>query len=203
MYNDPSLGAAVNSDDASIKHTVMPVTATTTHFAKTFGITCRVKSQGIAATTVAIDNADIKLMDTFIIRVYYIVKSKQFEVRSRAFRILCGDKTKKIYTMATKYKRDETDLLSYKVDVLERRIDNIERILLNGQTSKNDVNTELLHMLLEMIKQQNNPTPFVTPEPSRERASSPPKRTEADSSASGQPAERGDHFGFQRRRTII
>ena len=96
--------------------------------------------------------------------------------------------------MASKYKRDDFELLSYKVDTLERRLENIEKALLSLQHSgKGDINAELLHMLVDMIKQKNKSPP-------RQRPSSPqPATNEGPEKGS----EQGDLFGFQRRRSII
>ena len=101
--------------------------------------------------------------------------------------------------MATKYKRDDFDILSYKVDTLERRLENIEKALLSMQhNGKGDINAELLHMLVDMIKQKNKSPP-------RQRASSPIQQHATETTTQSQEAtkETGDLFGFQRRRSIM
>jgi hypothetical protein len=106
--------------------------------------------------------------------------------------------------MASKYKRDETDLMAYKLEVLERRLDNIERTLMSHQTSsKNDINTELLHMLLGMVKQQSQPT--LTPTLAQHPVTSTSVLASAECALSDTvPAvhDQMDTFGFGRRRTL-
>ena len=87
------------------------------------------------------------------------------------------------------------DILTYKVDTLERRLDNIEKALLSLQhNGKNDINAELLHMLVDMIKQGNRAV---------QRSASPPPARSKEATDAEAPQETGDLFGFQRRRSII
>jgi hypothetical protein len=103
--------------------------------------------------------------------------------------------------MTSKYKKtDEMDLLSYKIDVLERRLDTIEKMIMNlqGNSKGSDLNAELLHLLMDMIKQpmQNN----TCSHPPQAYQESTVKR---NNNSSKSEEEKGDLFGFQRKRTVI
>lgn len=51
-------------------------------------------------------------------------------------------------------KREDLDLLNYKLDSFERRLESLERLILSSQTHKPDqgVTSEVLHLLLDMVR---------------------------------------------------
>lgn len=63
--------------------------------------------------------------------------------------------------MATKYTKrqtgEEVEFLKYKVEIMERRIEKLENLLMNGKGHHNDgssMNQEVMQFLLSMLKQQ-------------------------------------------------
>ena len=52
---------------------------------------------------------------------------------------------------------DEIDLLTYRVENIEKRLDHMESLLLKSNSTNNNnnnISSELLHMMFDMIKQQ-------------------------------------------------
>lgn len=99
-------------------------------------------------------------------------------------------------------KREDNQMLSYKIDVLERRLENIEKAVLNNSSSSsNNINSELLHMLMEMLKQQT-----LAPVAAPTKTSDTHKRTACSQNNAPDQEDNVDkhgHYGFQRRGTII
>lgn len=60
---------------------------------------------------------------------------------------------------------EESDLVNYKLDALEKRIDNIESLLHNKLMTNNGggLSSELLHMMFDMMKTQINPAVVSVP----------------------------------------
>lgn len=50
----------------------------------------------------------------------------------------------------------KNDFIMYRLDLLEKRIDQIEQAIRNGSNG-NNTTTELLHIILDMIKHQSRP----------------------------------------------
>jgi hypothetical protein len=85
--------------------------------------------------------------------------------------------------------KNELEFLTYRIDVLEKKLETIEKLLLSH--NKTDINSELLKMLLNMMKGQ------IAPE------ATPPPLTVPKSPPRSHSPEKGDLFGFARRRTIV
>lgn len=97
-----------------------------------------------------------------------------------------------------KYKqRDDMDVFTYRMDSLERRLENIEKAIQTLQTSKTDVNTELLHMLLGLVKQQAAPAHHVVAASAQQKEPASPVASKAQNECP--PPE----FSFGRRRTVV
>ena len=62
---------------------------------------------------------------------------------------------------------DEIDLLTYRMENIEKRLDHMESLILKGNGTNNNMSSELLHMMFDMMKQQvrmvepPKPTPHV------------------------------------------
>ena len=96
-----------------------------------------------------------------------------------------------------KRQKEDLSILEYRLDVLERRLDSLEKLVNTGKTD--NINTELLGMLLSMVKQniqqpqqQNNTsTPAI-----KQQEESPQDETITKVSC-------GETFMFNRRRTLV
>lgn len=88
--------------------------------------------------------------------------------------------------------KNEVDFLSYRIDMLEKKLDSIEKLLLSH--NKTDINSELLKLLLNMVK---------APSAESAPAAATTATKQPSTSPRAQSPERGDLFGFARRRTIV
>lgn len=95
-----------------------------------------------------------------------------------------------------KRKDDSMQIFEYRLDVLERRLDTIERLL---HSNKNEnINTELLSMLLNVVK-QNIPTQKTNDTEMQQ----PNHKAVSLSDESIPPTTCTESFLFNRRRTLI
>lgn len=83
--------------------------------------------------------------------------------------------------------KNEVEFLTYRIDMLEKKLETIEKLLLTH--NKSDINSEILKLLLNVVKGQ-------VAAPADAPATAPP-------APRSQSPERGDLFGFNRRRTIV
>lgn len=67
----------------------------------------------------------------------------------------------------SKYKSD-VDHLDYRVDLIERRLEKIEDLLMAGNNGKNN-NQEVITLLLNMVKQQYTPSASTYPKVESEK----------------------------------
>ena len=100
------------------------------------------------------------------------------------------------------------DILTYRIDTLERKLENIERLLLSNQVgpsqAKNPegITSEILHVLLDMVKMKNENKHSTisnvqnTVQSAEQPSPSSTKQVDNDDC-------KGDLFGFQRRRSIV
>lgn len=93
----------------------------------------------------------------------------------------------------SKRQADEINLINYRLDTLEKRIDNIEKLV---QSSKNDnINTELLNIVLSLVK------PSLSQKVENERISATTQHVESQKPNAAEDC--GSSFLFNRRKTII
>jgi hypothetical protein len=88
--------------------------------------------------------------------------------------------------------KNEVEFLTYRIDMLEKKLETIEKLLLSH--NKTDINSELLKLLLNMVKGQAVTEAAAPATPASKPSSQSPR---------SQSPERGDLFGFSRRRTIV
>lgn len=81
--------------------------------------------------------------------------------------------------------KNELEFLTYRIDLIEKKLETIEKLLLTH--NKTDINSEILKLLLNVVKGQVMP--------SSDTSTPPPIRSPSP--------EKGDLFGFSRRRTIV
>lgn len=88
---------------------------------------------------------------------------------------------------------DTIDLLVYRLDTIEKRLDNMEKTLLS-KSDAGSINTELLNIVLNMMRQQTTQQEVQIP-----KSTSPV--SENDSAANDNCV--GRTFMFERRKTIV
>jgi tetrahydromethanopterin S-methyltransferase subunit G len=93
----------------------------------------------------------------------------------------------------SKRQADEINLINYRLDTLEKRLENIEKLV---QSSKNDnINTELLNIVLSLVK------PSLSQKLDNE---SPPTSQRVETSKANPTVEDcGSSFLFGRRKTVL
>ena len=103
-----------------------------------------------------------------------------------------------------KLQSDEFELLQYRLDVLERRLDNMEKLV----HSKNDggLNAELMQFVMTLLKQQMQPTVV----PSQTHAIVQPQNVDNLQSTNAVEQQKSAHDppstlveSFMRRRTFV
>lgn len=103
-----------------------------------------------------------------------------------------------------KSKMDELEL-KYKVESLEKRLDNIERMLYmqqsNGNSGNGGVNHEILMMLLDVMKRDSRPVAQTAQPTVQQQAPAPAQVPTAEPSAQQQPTM--DSFDMFRRRSVM
>lgn len=104
-------------------------------------------------------------------------------------------------------KYDETDLIHYKLETLEKRLDHIENLVhtkLGNQSQQGS--TELVHLLMDMLRQQ---TGMQAPAAAKRDASPSASHANKDNQAAAASAQEDPAASFDtascmaRRRTII
>lgn len=95
------------------------------------------------------------------------------------------------YKQTKSSQHSELDYILYRLDHIERRLDNIE------QSSKSNISTELLHVLLDLVKKQND-QPLPQRQPSEAKATHANKGKDEDESNSFDSIS-----CMARRRTVV
>jgi len=93
-------------------------------------------------------------------------------------------------------RRDDIDLIMYRLDTIEKRMDTIERALLNKNDSS--INTELLSIVLNMVRQQTHAPQRHSEQQAHGNVASEPSSIQHDKQENC-----GSSFLFNRRKTII
>lgn len=93
-------------------------------------------------------------------------------------------------------RREDLDLIMYRLDTIDKRIDTLERAVLSRGDSSS-INTELLNIVLGMVRQQAQPQVVQHQE---SVVSSSASSVEAQQKA---PVDCGSSFLFNRRKTVI
>lgn len=98
-------------------------------------------------------------------------------------------------------RRDELDLVQYRLDALERRLESVERALLSKSDS-GSINTELLNIVLSMVRNPSH-TPSASG-PTTTTQSAPVAPIEASTTQpAGECSTIGKSFMFDRRKTVV
>jgi hypothetical protein len=108
-------------------------------------------------------------------------------------------------------KKDDFDLVNYKIDALERRLDSLERLIVSMQPSRSSASesgltSEILHVLLDMVRNPSHAqTPHtVTHQPISHQQAIATKSIDIDQQSTEQTQKNPtDLFSFQRRRTFV
>lgn len=99
----------------------------------------------------------------------------------------------------SKNKKVDIDFVNYKLDMIEKRIDRIEKLFeVQNTKSGTDVNMELLKIVLDIAK--NNKTEMQSKEVSKGKSISNIKDDETEDEKTKNDLE---SFSMSRRRTII
>lgn len=95
-------------------------------------------------------------------------------------------------------RRDELDLVQYRLDTLERRLESVERTLLS-KTDSGSINTELLNIVLNMVRgSPSYPSPAkASTEPPDQLTTTTPDACDNSHSTVGKS------FIFDRRKTVV
>ena len=96
-------------------------------------------------------------------------------------------------------RRDDLDLIMYRLDTIEKRMDTLERALLNKNDSS--INTELLNIVLSMVRQQAAPVAAAVAGTQESVASV--EKGAATKHADDAASVCGQSFMFNRRKTVI
>lgn len=92
-------------------------------------------------------------------------------------------------------KKEELDIMTYRLDSIERRIELLERTLLTNKSESSSINSELLGLVVSMLKQQ---TPTHIPTSTSTSTNQLHETKECDA-----PITLGQSLAFARRKTIV
>ena len=98
----------------------------------------------------------------------------------------------------SKYKSD-VDHLDYRVDLIERRLEKIEDLLMAGNNGKNN-NQEVITLLLNMVKQQYTPSASASTYPKVESEKEKDKDKEKIEDCDG---KKTDSFNLRRLSMVL
>ncbi len=94
-------------------------------------------------------------------------------------------------------------IVDMRIENLEKRIDHLERMILNSSShrgsSSESINTELLNIVLNMVRQQAQPPPPPQPQPQQQQ---PSVTTDTKSSLPEGQHHATNNLFFARRRVI-
>ena len=110
--------------------------------------------------------------------------------------------------MSMRKRTDDMDLVQYKMEAIERRLDNIERIIFaNKSSTEGGINNELMSLVMTLIKQQVVPTPAPVPVQHQSTTNAPATNKQVYTNPNTAPKESSDatvmsSFDMGRRRII-